>query len=368
MDSTDIDKANCKLLLVDDERANILLLQRMLASGGYHNQISTTDSRQVMSLLDETIDLVILDLTMPHLDGFEVMQLMARTELRLKPPVLVLTAMNDHQYCIRALQGGARDFLTKPFERLELLARTRNLVENHLYQKALLREKENLEQRVQERTRELTETRLQVIRQLGRAAEFRDNETGMHIIRMSQMAAAIAQAAGLSQDECNMVLYASPMHDVGKIGIPDQILLKPGKLNADEWAIMQTHTTIGAEILATGDSDLMQAAREIALHHHERWDGQGYPHGLKREQIPLLARITAIADVYDALTSDRPYKKAWPVEQAVRVIHEGSGSQFDPQLTRHLDDLLPIFSTIRSVHPDPPVDYDNPMQRLQANR
>jgi putative two-component system response regulator len=354
--------------LVDDDRTNILLLQRMLASGGYHNQISTTDSRQVMPLLDETIDLVILDLTMPYLDGFQVMQLIAESDLEHKPPILVLTALNDHQYCIRALQSGARDFLTKPFERLELLARTRNLVENHLYQKALLREKQSLEQRVQERTKELTDTRLQVIRQLGRAAEFRDNETGMHIIRMSQMAAAIAQAAGLSAEECNLVLYASPMHDVGKIGIPDHILLKPGKLNADEWAIMQTHTTIGADILATGDSELMQAAREIALYHHERWDGQGYPRGLQAEQIPLLARITAIADVYDALTSDRPYKKAWPVEQAVRLIHEGAGSQFDPQLTRHLDDLLPIFTTIRSVNPDPPVDYCDPSQALQASR
>ncbi len=361
MSDLDINLAEGRLLLVDDDHANILLLQRMLASGGFHNQVSTTDSREVMSLLDDSIDVIILDLTMPHLDGFDVMQLIAQSPLRLKPPVLVLTALNDHKYRIRALEGGARDYLTKPFERYELLARTRNLLESHLYQKALMQEKESLEQRVQERTRELTDTRLQVIRQLGRAAEFRDNETGMHIIRMSQMAAAIAQASGLSGELCDMVLFASPMHDVGKIGIPDDILLKPGKLNNDEWAVMKTHTTIGADILATGDSDLMRAAREIALNHHERWDGKGYPNGLAGEDIPLTARITAIADVYDALTSDRPYKKAWPVEQAVQLIHEGAGSQFDPNLTQHLDDLLPIFSTISKVNPDPPVAHREPL-------
>lgn len=350
-----INDKSCRLLLVDDDATNLKLLERMLSSGGYQNITSTTDSRKVLSLLDDSVCLIILDLTMPHLDGFEVMALLNQSPASQRPPVLVLTAMSEQKYRIRALESGARDYLTKPFERSELLARTRNLVENHLYQKALLQEKMTLEQRVEERTRELTDTRLQVIRQLGRAAEFRDNETGMHIIRMSQMAAAIGQACGLSGDQCNLLLNASPMHDVGKIGIPDHILLKPGKLDEDEWEVMKTHTTIGAEILSTGESELMRAAREIALYHHERWDGQGYPHGLKGEDIPLLARITAIADVYDALTSDRPYKKAWSIEQTVALILENAGSQFDPNLTRCLNDLVPIFSTITTVNPDPPV-------------
>ncbi|MBF0256601.1 MAG: response regulator [Gammaproteobacteria bacterium] len=352
-----IDNANCRILLIDDDRANLLLLERMLNSGGYRNHHSTTDPREALVLLRQNFDLLILDLTMPHMDGFEVMAAIARTPLRLPPQILVLTAVADHSYRIRALENGARDYLTKPFERFELLARVRNLVESHLYQKALLEEKFSLEQRVEERTRELVDTRLQVVRQLGRAAEFRDNETGMHIIRMSQMAAAIGQASGLSEDACNMLLHASPMHDIGKIGIPDHILLKPGKLDPEEWRIMQTHTTIGADILATGDSELMRAAREIALCHHERWDGEGYPQGLKGEDIPLLSRVTAIADVYDALTSDRPYKKAWSVEKAVELIQQGAGSQFDPQLTLCLEELVPIFSTIRSVNPDPPAPH-----------
>ena len=349
-----IDTCLASILVVDDEATNVRLLEKMLASAGYERVVSTQDPREVVNLIyANPFDLILLDINMPHLDGFEVMeQLKQQTGLSI-PPILVLTAQQANEYRLRALQSGASDYLTKPFNRTELLARVRNLIEVQLAHKYMREQNAVLDQKVRERTQELYNTRLQIVQRLGRAAEYRDNETGLHIIRMSKISALLGRAAGLSEDQSDLLLNASPMHDIGKIGIPDHILLKPGKFEPAEWEIMKTHAQIGADILADDDSDLLKMAREISLSHHEKWDGSGYPHGLAGEAIPLVGRIVALADVFDALTSERPYKKAWPVEQAVNYIREQSGKHFDPALVEHFLMVLPEIIAIRDRYAEP---------------
>ena len=269
------------------------------------------------------------------------------------PPILILTAQYEQEHRVRALQSGASDYVTKPFSVAELLARVRNQVQGQLYSKFMRGRTKWLEERVRKRTREIYDTRLQIVRRLGRAAEFRDNETGLHIIRMSQMSMLLGEAAGMSPGDCELLLNASPMHDIGKIGIPDHVLLKPGKFNPQEWAIMQTHTTIGADILSGDDSELLTMARTIALSHHEKWDGSGYPAGLKGERIPLVARIVAMADVFDALTSVRPYKHAWSLEDTLEYIDANRGKHFDPDLVDLLHPRIRDIMAIREQYPEP---------------
>jgi putative two-component system response regulator len=336
----------CTILIVDDEPANIKLLERMLSMDGYSKIIATNDPRQTGRLYQQhQCDLVLLDIRMPHMSGFEVLAELKQIS-EAPPLVVMLTAQTSHEYRLRALTDGARDFIGKPFDRAELLARVANMLEMHLLQKQVREHNQILEQRVRERTAELYDTRLEIVRRLGRAAEFRDNETGMHIIRMSKISALIGQSYGLEIDQCEMLLNASPMHDIGKIGIPDHVLLKPDKLSPEEWEVMKTHARIGADILAGHESELMEMARVIALTHHEKWDGSGYPQGLAGEDIPLPGRIVALADVFDALTSVRPYKKAWSVDASVKFIEENKGRHFDPRLvdvfTQSLDGIIEI--------------------------
>lgn len=340
------DLYNCSILIVDDEPANLKLLERMLSTAGYTKIISTPDPRQVSQLYQEhQCDLVMLDLRMPHMSGFEVLAELKRVSAE-PPLVVVLTAQTTQDYRLRALTEGARDFIGKPFDRSELLARVANMLEMHLLQKQVRVQNQVLEERVRERTAELYNTRLEIVRRLGRAAEYRDNETGMHIIRMSKISALLGQRHGMSREQCEILLNASPMHDIGKIGIPDYILLKPGKLDPAEWAIMKTHAQIGADILAGHDSELLDMARVIALTHHEKWDGTGYPQGLAGEAIPLVGRIVALADVFDALTSVRPYKQAWGIKDAVAYIKDNSARHFDPKLAeifmQHIEEIVGI--------------------------
>jgi putative two-component system response regulator len=235
----------------------------------------------------------------------------------------------------------------------ELLARVRNLLEVHRYQTHLRRQNVVLEEKVRERTRELHDTRLEIIHRLGRAAEYRDNETGLHIIRMSRYSQTLGRLAGLDDEEADLLLHASPMHDIGKIGIPDRILLKPGKLDPDEWTVMQTHARIGADLLDGHPAPLLRMARDIALTHHEKWDGSGYPDGRRGEEIPLVGRIVAVADVFDALTSARPYKPAWPLEKALDYIRAQRGRHFDPALAGLFLEHLPEFLVIRERYAEP---------------
>lgn len=347
------------ILIVDDQEMNVRLLEKILEHAGYKNVTCTSDSRKVKDLyLNNNFDLVLLDIRMPHLDGFEVMEQLNEIEKESYTPVLILTAQNDQDTRLHALKLGAKDFLTKPFDQTEVLLRIQNQLEVRLVHHQQRDLNKILDQRVKERTQELNDTRLEVIRRLGRAAEFRDNETGYHIIRMSRYSQIIALNHGLGEEMAELILNASPMHDIGKIGIPDNILLKPGKLDKEEWSIMKTHAAIGADILSGHDSELMETAKEIAMTHHEKFDGSGYPHGLKGNDIPLTARIVAISDVFDALTSVRPYKEAWPVEKAVAEIHNCSGKHFDPELMEVFDRSLPEILEVRSQYQEEEQDFN----------
>jgi len=347
-------KEAARILIVDDEPVNLKLLDKMLSAQGYNNLVLVQEPRQVLDIYrQQRADLILLDINMPHLDGFGVMEQLKALGDPLFPPVVILTAQHGQDFLLRALNAGARDFITKPFDRNELLARVRNMLDAQLAHRLVYEQKDVLDEMVRMRTNELRRTRLQVVQQLGRAAEYRDNETGNHILRMSHISALLAKFIGWNEADCELMLHASPMHDIGKIGIPDHILLKPGKFEPEEWEIMKTHALIGARILEGDDSDLMKCAGEIALSHHEKWDGSGYPNGLSGEDIPLSGRIAALADVFDALTSVRPYKKAWTVEAAVDLIKETSGSHFDPALVTVFLQQLPEILTICARFSEP---------------
>lgn len=265
----------------------------------------------------------------------------------------MLTALQSTEHVVQAMQLGARDYITKPFKSQELTVRVHNLLSLHRAHRMLHDQTTVLEQMVRERTHALNVSRLEVVRRLGRATEYRDNETGLHTIRMSRYSALLARSLGWNEADAELMLHASPMHDVGKIGIPDGILLKPGRLNEQERDIMKRHTEIGAEILSGGHCDILNLARTIALSHHEKWDGGGYPHGLAGTDIPQAARIVAVADVFDALTSSRPYKEAWAVDDAVGYIEAQADQHFDPEVVSHFMRLLPEILDIRQDHAEP---------------
>jgi len=345
---------NSRIMIVDDELVNLKLLEKMLRAEGYTNLVSISDPRQVRdAYCAEPTDLILLDLNMPFMNGYEVMAQLKELEDPLLPPILVLTAQGSRDFLMRALNEGARDFLSKPFDRYELLARVRNLLEAHLALRLTFDKKGVLEEMVRKRTAEVIQSRLEIVQRLGRASEYRDNETGRHILRMSHSAALLAKQIGWSKERCDLMLYASPMHDLGKIGISDTIMLKPARLTDEERAIMETHTTIGADILSGSNNELLETARVIALTHHEKWDGSGYPRKLSGEAIPMEGRVAAIVDVFDALTSIRPYKKAWPVEEAVEDMRKNSGTHFEPMLVDHFMTILPGILKIRERFSEP---------------
>ena len=350
--STDTKMAS--ILVVDDEPANVRLMEKMLKATGYSNVVSTMDPLQALPLyLEHNSDLILLDINMPKLDGYGVMEQIKAEKGDNMPPILMLTAQSAQEFIQRALSNGARDYVTKPFDMSELMARVHNMLKVQMADKFMRYQNEILEQKVQKRTKEIYDTRMQVVRCLGRAAEYRDEETGLHIVRMSKMSAVMGKALGMDDEQCDLLLNASPMHDIGKIGIPDDVLLKPGKFEPHEWEIMKSHAQIGFDILSEGDSDLMKMASEIAISHHEKWNGSGYPNGLEGEDIPLVGRITALADVFDALTSVRPYKKAWTVEDSVNLIKEESGKHFDPELVRIFLEKLPEIVAIKETYAEP---------------
>jgi putative two-component system response regulator len=330
-----------KILVVDDEEANVQLLERLLRREGYARIASTTDPRQVLPIFQKfQPDLLLLDLMMPHLDGYAIMK-------QLKPgippggflPILVITADVSTPTKHRALADGATDFLTKPIDGAEVVLRVHNLLETRCLHRRLEGENERLEVRVQERTRELQGTQMEVLARLALAAEYRDDDTGQHTRRVGHVSALLAEALGLPITQVTLIRQAAPLHDVGKIGIADSILLKPGRLTPEEFDIIKTHVTIGSRILTGGQYALLLMAETIALTHHERWDGTGY-RGLKGENIPLPGRITSVVDVFDALTHERPYKKAWPIAQAREEIAKQAGRQFDPRV---VDAFIPIL-------------------------
>ncbi len=324
-----------KVLIVDDQEDNLVLLRKLLEREGYRDILALQSGAQVWEAVqDFGPDIVLLDLFMPQVDGFEVLRtLRARLPQDQFLPVLVLTADGRPESRQRALALGAKDFLTKPFDVVEVSLRVANLLESRAMYLSLQGENRQLNALVRSRTHELAQSRLEVLERLAHAAEYRDDETGEHVRRVAALSASLAHARGLGQELTEQIERASALHDVGKIGIPDAILRKPGPLDPAERRTMQAHTTIGKKLLEGGRSEFLLRAEEIAYAHHERWDGRGYPQGLSGEQIPLSARIVALADVHDALIHERPYKAAWPAERALEEIRRGRGTHFDPELT-----------------------------------
>ncbi|MGF1694313.1 two-component system response regulator [Vibrio lamellibrachiae] len=327
------------ILVVDDIPDNIHTLSGIL-SDEFKIKAATSGKKAIqIANTSPKPHLILLDIMMPEMDGYEVCRKLKSNPITADIPIIFVTAKAEIVDEQKGFEMGAVDYITKPISPPIVKAR----VQTHI---ALHNQNLELAVKVKQRTEQLEQTRLEIIQRLGRAAEYKDNETGMHVIRMSHYSRIIAEQLDVNQRWKELVFQASPMHDIGKIGIPDYVLGKPGKLDADEWDIMQKHVEIGGAIIGDSDSLLLQMAREIALYHHEKWDGSGYPHGAKGEDIPLSARIVAIADVFDALTSERPYKKAWSIEKTTALIQEEAGRHFDPNLVTvflgQLDQVLKI--------------------------
>jgi putative two-component system response regulator len=329
----DLKTTEGRILVVDDDPEVVRLITRVLKSQGYGNVISTTDSKEVMNLCHTNLpDLVLLDLNMPAPTGFELLEEIHQEVVDFEPiPVVVLTGERGRKARMRALNLGAADYIVKPFD-LEIMARIKNLLERRLLGKKVHLQKLELEQRVRERTAELEEAQIETVRRLGIASEYRDDDTGVHVVRIHRYVKALALAQGEDEYTAELMGLAAKLHDLGKLGIPDAVLLKPGKLTTEEFELMKKHTIIGAQILSGAKSRLLQMAEIIALNHHEKWNGAGYPSGLVGEEIPQVARLVSVCDVFDALTSVRPYKEAWPLEDALVEIKRGRGSHFDPAM------------------------------------
>lgn len=335
-----------KFLIVDDELANVMVLEQLLEQWGCTRVRSTTDpcaAREIVTGWQP--DIVLLDLHMPVMDGYQVMeQLRQLVAIDDYLPVLVLTADTTPGTRRKALEHGASDFLAKPFDKVELALRCSNLLKMRNLHSRLKNQNVVLEERVAQRTQDLKQTQIGTLECLAAAAEYRDDDTGQHTRRVGDMAARLAVQLGLPERLVVEIGQAAPLHDVGKIGVSDTILLKPGKLTPDEFALMKHHAAIGEGILSRHQTRLLQLAASIAVTHHERWDGTGYPMGLKGEDIPIEGRIVAVTDVFDALTNERPYKKAWPVAEAIAEIQKQSGAQFDPAV---------VDAFLQLQHPSP---------------
>lgn len=324
---------SARILIVDDNPANTALLQRMLSNQGYREVKGLNDSRLTYEVVASwSPDIVILDIQMPHMDGFTVMKALRPLLEQTFLPILVLTADVSTATKRHALAAGAQDFLSKPIDVVEAMLRIRNLLTTRFLYHELATEKQSLEARVAERTRSLMLAQSEILDRLATAAEFRDDETGEHTRRVGRLSERLALKAGLSPTEALLLRKAAPLHDVGKIGVPDHILLKDGPLTWEERTIMERHVQIGAEILSGSQFPLLRVAETIARNHHERWDGSGYPNALVGANIPVEGRIVALADVFDALTHQRPYKPAWTVRDALAELQRQSGTFFDPRL------------------------------------
>lgn len=345
------DFSDARILIVDDEKAYVQLLEHFLASAGYRDVRSTTSAHDVIPLVGAfRPDLILLDLHMPEVDGIELLRELEPYTATTFLPVLMLTGDISDGARKESLAGGAKDFLNKPFDLLEARLRIENLLERRYLHLAMRRQERELEERVRERTAELEAMRIELLERFSLAVDYRDDATGRHTQSVGNMAGRIAQELGLPPDQVEHIRLGAALHDIGKVGISDAVLLKPGELTAAEVALMKTHTTLGAKLLSGGRSRLLQTAELIAAAHHERWDGLGYPRGLQGEQIPLPARIAALADVVDALSSDRPYRARWPADRIRTEIVRQSGRQFDPGI---VDAYLRIVARADEREPEP---------------
>ena len=341
------------IVIVDDSPITIALLRKLVAKlPDCVAQPFTSAAQGLAWCVANDPDLVIVDYMMPEMDGIEFARRFRTLPGKADTPLLMVTAADDRELRHRALSLGINDFLNKPFDQIELTARAKNMLALRASQKKLASRALLLADEVAKATADIASRERETLLCLGRAAEHRDPETHEHIVSMSNYSTLIGKRLGLSEEECELLLLASPLHDIGKIGTPDQILLKPGRLTPEEFEIMKLHTVIGEKILANSDSPILQAGAQIAIAHHEKFDGSGYPRRLKGKDIPLYGRIVAVADVFDALTSERPYKKAWELDRATSLILESRGSHFDPDCVDAFFDVLDDVLTIKARYQD----------------
>ena len=342
-----------QVAIVDDNATNCLLLKGLVGKVGQFDTHVFRSAPEALAAFHTTpFELAIFDYFMPEIDGVELIRRIRQIESHRDTPVLIVTAFDELDIRLEALKAGATDFLSKPVNAIEFRARFANIAERRRAEIALRDRAAWLQEGIAKATRQLAEREEEIILRLSRAAELRDNETGQHIYRVASFAREIAAELGCDANFCRLLFLAAPMHDIGKVAVPDRILLKPGRLTTPEREQMQLHARAGANILAGSASDLISLAESVALYHHERWDGQGYPDGLHGEQIPLAARIVAVADVFDALTSARVYKAAWPIETAFQHIQAESGAHFDPRCVDAFVKRFPQIVRIREAAPD----------------
>ena len=348
-----------KILVVDDEEGDRLLMQRVLRSEGYELIQGSNGEEALEKARDAHPDVILLDLRMPKMNGLEVTKRLREDEATRSIPIVIVTGLADHRYRVQALNAGADDFLVKPADEAELKARVRSLIKVKAYHDHLREDRRRLQEEVSKKTYQLQlvlervkSTSLDTILRLSRVAEYKDEGAGSHIARVSHYAAAVVRRMELAQSLVEGILCAAAMHDVGNVGIPDRILFKPGKLSPDEWDIVKQHTTIGGRILEGPSAGFVQMGCEIALTHHEKWNGEGYPLGLQGSKIPLVGRVTAIADVFDNLTSKRPYKEPYSLETALTIIRNTRGTHFDPDVVDAFLAIPEEIQTIRERHQD----------------
>lgn len=340
-------EAGMRVIIVEDNSTNLAVLCSLVSRMEGVDCIGFAQPQLALeSLKTEPCDLAIVDFQMPGMNGVELIQAMHALPQHQHVPAIMITADADRSLRLDAIAKGATDFLTKPVDPIELRSRVANLLALRAAQNSLASRAITLASEVERATEHLRRREEEIVHRLARAIEFRDNETSEHVGRVAQVSRLIAEELGLDATFVRVLHLAAPLHDIGKIGVPDAILNKPGKLDPAERAVMQTHTIIGAKILADGDSDLVRMAASVAEGHHERWDGQGYPHGLSGEQISLAARITAVADVFDALCSKRSYKPAWPVDEARAEIVRNAGTHFDPDCVAAFERAWPRIQTL----------------------
>ena len=338
-----------RIAIIDDNDVNLALLQALVDKLGDCDSLLFNESLKGLAWCSENLpELIIVDYMMPELDGLQLISRLRKVAGREEVPILMITANDDKDVRHEALQSGATDFLTKPIDLLEFSARVRNMLALGASRKKLADKAAWLADEVRKATAAIHEREQELLFRMSRAAEFRDPETGAHIQRMAHYSHLIARRLDLSVDDQQLILRAAPMHDVGKIGIPDYILLKPAALTPEEFGVMKTHAALGFELLKGSESTILQSAASIAISHHEKYDGSGYPYGLAGDAIPLFGRIVAVADVFDALTSERPYKRAWPIEKAVAYLRENVGKHFAPACVEAFlaswDDVLVVYA------------------------
>ena len=341
------------VLLIDDSQANLAVYKGIVRHQPGSFAVAFTSSSDALRwCAGNEPAIVVVDYSMPDPNGVEFIRRFRRLPGKAEIPVIMITGEEDRALRYKALEAGANDFLQKPIDVIECSVRFRNMLDLSRSRKQLENRAQSLAEEVKRGTADVLARERETIMRLARAAEYRDSQTGLHIVRMAHYARAIGTAAGLGESERELLFLAAPMHDIGKVAIPDSILLKPGTLDAAEFAIMQQHTTIGYSILNGSDSKLLQEAAEIALTHHEKFDGSGYPRGLKADGIPLSGRICAISDVFDAVTSVRPYKEAWPLDAAIAEIARNAGQHFDPRLVRAFMSIIPEIVRLKEEHAD----------------